>query len=52
MRRATLLVDDGSAAHQPALRWLALSPDTNVGAEAPAREIFFGNTWEHLGTRG
>jgi hypothetical protein len=52
MRRATLLVDDGSAAHQPALRRLALSPDTNVGVKAPAREIFFGNTWEHLGTRG
>src|SRR5471030_568298 len=44
MRRATLLVDDGGSAHQPAFRWLVLSADANVDVEAPAREISFGNT--------
>lgn len=52
MRRATLLVDDGGSAHQPAFRWLVRSAYANVGVEAPACEIFFGNTWEYLGTRG
>ncbi|SOE69262.1 hypothetical protein SAMN05414139_03500 [Burkholderia sp. D7] len=44
MTRATLLVDDGGSAHQPAFRWWVSSADANVSVEAHAREISFGNT--------